>query len=87
VNPNSAATSRCLYASSSPFDLLISRRSFLVLPLFSSSAKGSFSTIYPLAPVKTSNDGSQSISWNGHVEKDGAMTMKDGLKVSYLFWE
>ncbi|KAK0470992.1 hypothetical protein IW261DRAFT_1513954 [Armillaria novae-zelandiae] len=47
----------------------------------------SFSTIYPSAPIKSSESG-QSIEWNVNTHEDHTMTdIGTRARISYLFWE
>ncbi|TFK81787.1 hypothetical protein K466DRAFT_591013, partial [Polyporus arcularius HHB13444] len=47
-----------------------------------------FSHIYPLCDIKSSNDGKQSITWSVSASPNGALVDNcTGVELSYLFWE
>ncbi|KAJ7042122.1 hypothetical protein C8F04DRAFT_1028892 [Mycena alexandri] len=48
----------------------------------------SFSSIYPIVPIETSQSGRESVEWNVRTHLDGSLTeISTGMEVAYLFWE
>ncbi|KAJ7253391.1 ubiquitin family protein [Mycena haematopus] len=48
----------------------------------------SFSSVYPIVPVETSESGGDVVQWNVRTHMDGNLTeLGTGLEISYLFWE
>ncbi|KAJ7771528.1 hypothetical protein B0H16DRAFT_1306246 [Mycena metata] len=48
----------------------------------------SFSTIYPIVHIETSQSGRESVEWNVRTHLDGSLTeISTGIEVAYLFWE
>lgn len=48
----------------------------------------SFSTLYPVIPVKTSGDGKEEVTWNVlTTSNNNLLDRVSGLEVSYLYWE
>ncbi|KAJ6546899.1 hypothetical protein B0H19DRAFT_954458 [Mycena capillaripes] len=48
----------------------------------------SFSSVYPVVPIETSQSGREAVEWNVRTQADGNLTeLQTELEVSYLFWE
>ncbi|KAJ6500664.1 hypothetical protein C8R45DRAFT_819640 [Mycena sanguinolenta] len=48
----------------------------------------SFSSVYPIVPVETSESGGDVVQWNVRTHMNGNLTeLGTGLETSYLFWE
>ncbi|KAG8831983.1 hypothetical protein FRC18_005674 [Serendipita sp. 400] len=86
VNPE--ATMHLILSLRKPVIYLFSEANLTVEVSLSLSPMLSFTTIYPVSPIKTSDSGEEMIRWTVETRKDRTLLdLGTGLEVHYIYWK
>ncbi|KAG8777470.1 hypothetical protein FRB91_001761 [Serendipita sp. 411] len=87
-NVNPEATMHLILSLRKPIIYLFSETNLIVEVSLLLSPMLSFTGVYPVSPIKTSDSGEEMIRWNVETRKDGTLLdLGTGLEVAYIYWK